>query len=158
LAIPPASNFEGCSPFKQEVNPEKYSGKAILVNRGKCMFCVKIMNALTVNASAVIVSNSVDSFPIFMTWSSSCPAIADNPQIDPSMLGVPVCMASRVDGAKLLASFSSKLQLDFSGFRSYNPQSELLPENEISGIRVQQSIEDSYILPAGQVAHQVVLF
>ena len=79
LAIPPATNFEGCSPFSQEINPEKYSGRAILVNRGKCMFCVKILNALTVNASAVIVSNSIDSIPIIMTWSSLCPAVADNP-------------------------------------------------------------------------------
>ena len=95
LAIPPDNNYEGCSPFVQDNDQEKYSGKAILVNRGKCMFCVKVLNALAVNASAVIVSNSVDSFPIFMTWSSLCLPIADNPQIDPSILGVPVCMASR---------------------------------------------------------------
>lgn len=54
-------------------------------------------------------------------------------------------MASRVDGAKLLALISDKLQLDFAGFRSYNPQTELLPENEITDIRVQQPIEDSFL-------------
>jgi hypothetical protein len=142
--------LDACNPLTQEYNPEKYAGKAIFANRGKCMFCVKVMNAIAVNASAVIIANSVDSFPIFMTWSSICSPIADNPQFDPIILGIPVCMTSRSDGSRITA-MSDKLELDVSHYRRYNPQSELLPENEITGIRVQQLLGDSYTLPAGQV-------
>jgi hypothetical protein len=150
LAAPPKSNSDVCNPLTQEYDPEKYAGKVIFANRGKCMFCVKVMKAIAVNASAVIIANIVDSFPIFMTWSSICSPLADNPQIDPTILGIPVCMTSRSDGARIHA-VSDKLEFDLSHYRRYNPQSELLPENEITGIRVQQHLGDSYTLPAGQV-------
>jgi hypothetical protein len=150
LAVPPKPNLDACNPLNQEHDSEKYAGKAIFANRGKCMFCVKVMNAIAVNASAVIIANSVDSFPIFMTWSSMCSPLADHPQYDPIILGIPVCMTSRSDGSRI-TTVSDKLELDLSHYRRYTPQTESLPENEITGIRVQQHLGDSYTLPAGQV-------
>ncbi len=52
--------FDACEPV---TNPTEVLGKIALINRGNCTFPVKVLNAQTAGAIAVIVANNVDTQP-----------------------------------------------------------------------------------------------
>ena len=86
---------DGCEPL---TNGAAISGNIALIDRGNCNFTVKVQNAETAGAVAVIVANNVAGTPFAMAGT------------DPG-IGIPSVMVSMDDGALIRANLPVNLTL-----------------------------------------------
>ena len=140
LTLPPASNALGCDVFSQD-----YTGKALLINRGTCNFCNKILNARAAYAEAVLIANTYGELPFQMSW--------ECPYYDAVLVGIPACMVSMSDAQTLKTALSNgeSVLASFGWYYVYNSDYEQEPANQVTGIGVQQLLGSYNALPAGQV-------
>jgi hypothetical protein len=149
LVQPEPDNSNGCKPFTQD-----FTGRAVILERGACYFCAKILNAMLSGAEAVLVANSRGQLPFAMSWICTGSSDYSDPILHPNGIGIPACMISRVDGSNLKAAIqdSKVVKVGFDSYRAYNEELEEKPENDITGIGVQQLLGGYNPLPAGQVS------
>ena len=143
--VQPSTTDNGCQRFQKD-----YTGKAVILDRGGCFFCVKISNAMLAGADAVLIVNSHGELPYEMSW--VCDDYSD-PILYPNGIGIPACMVSRADGQALKISIATGVAatVGFEHFRTYNSMLEAKPENDVTSLAVQQLLGGYNPLPAGQV-------
>ncbi|MEO6489313.1 MAG: M36 family metallopeptidase [Ferruginibacter sp.] len=88
---------EGCVP-----NSNTLTGKIALINRGNCNFTVKVKNAQTAGAIAVIMINNVAGAPIVMGGTDNT-------------ITIPAVMISIDDGGIMETAINSNLNVTLSG-------------------------------------------
>ena len=80
----------------EQVNDDKYTGSVVILERGQCDFTDKVLNAQLRGASAVVVTNNVNSNPFNMA--------GENPDIN-----IPAVMVSASDGNSIKQIVNSTL-------------------------------------------------
>jgi hypothetical protein len=143
LAVAPLNNNMGCMHFDQS-----YAGHALLIDRGTCKFCDKILKALASGADAVLIANSHAQLPYQMSW--VCPGEYGDPVLHPDGIGIPACMLSLADAQALRAAPPGAARVGFGAFRAYDGELEQKPANDVTGLGVQQLLGGYNPLPAGQ--------
>ena len=79
-----------------------------------CPFRNKVIYSKAMNASAVVVINDWAGAPVGMQWGSDY----DNPQYYPNGVGIPVCMVSMSEYARIFnVTRGARVVADFSSFR-----------------------------------------